>query len=34
YSILAGSKGPLILSIDVITALAGRMLLVGSGEVP
>lgn len=33
YSILEGSKGPLTLSIDFITALAGRMLFDGSGEV-
>ena len=34
YTILEGSKGPLILSKDFITALAGRTLLDGSGEVP
>lgn len=34
YSMFDGSKGPLTLSMDVISALAGRMLLDGSGEVP
>lgn len=33
YSVLEGSKGPLIMSMDFITALAGRTLLDGSGGV-
>ncbi|KAH7570871.1 hypothetical protein JRO89_XS05G0210600 [Xanthoceras sorbifolium] len=31
---MLGSKGPLILSIDFITALLGRTLLDGSADVP
>lgn len=33
YSILEGLNGPLILSIDLISALAGSILLDGSGLV-